>query len=66
MGWMAVGSFTTQSRLEMSAALKRSGQFLPLVPDSTGAKTFRECGERFVLGEKHLQQLKPQPSSWLG
>lgn len=50
MGW---GSLRPRDGSSSEAAL---GRFLPLEPDLTGAKVFRECGERFVVGEKHLRR----------
>lgn len=47
---MGRGSLRPRDGCCSEAAL---GRFPPREPDLTGAKVFRECGERFVVGEKH-------------
>lgn len=47
---MGRGSLRPRDGCCSEAAL---GRFPPHEPDLTGAKVFGECGERFVVGEKH-------------
>lgn len=54
---MGRGSLRPRDGCCSEAAL---GRFPPREPDLTGAKVFRECGERFVVGEKHPAR-KPSP-----